>query len=86
MGRISETSSRWGSLLSPFIKVDPDLDKKNMGAGAKPSRRTNVLYLALAALIGLTAFIVELSLADLGGYVCFAAIIAVVVILSRIKV
>ncbi len=87
MGRINETlSSRWGSLVSPFTKTDPDLAKKNMGAGSRLSRLTNLIYLALAALIGLAAFIVELSLADLGGYVCFASIIAVVVILSRIKV
>lgn len=82
MGRITETlSSRWVN-----SKVDPDLAGKNLGAGAGASRLTNSIYLALAAVVGVAAFIVELSLIDLGGYLCFAAIIAVVFILSRISV
>ena len=92
MSRISESrSSWWMNMIASLGKFPlvrsrrPNLEADNLGAGENKAHVYNPIYLALATGVGLSAIVIELALVELGGYLCFAAIIVVAFLLSQIK-
>ena len=64
------------------------LAKKLLGTDRQPAqqiRRANLGYIALAALLSGIVFYVESTLVNLNGYLCFATLLVVAVLISRIR-